>query len=122
MITKKRRAARGAFRAETLHSARAGGLSGASAHATIIGMEKPILIQIGNRILNIHAIRYLEIDGPQAVYVHVYEEALPLQFIEGEAEALLAALDSGYVCKVDPAMSHQRFEELIRGIEKEPNR
>jgi hypothetical protein len=86
-----------------------------------MGMLKPNLIQIGNRILNINAIRYLEIDGPQVVNVHVYEEALPLQFVEAEADALLAVLDTGYVCKVDPAMSHQRFEELIRGIDKEPN-
>jgi hypothetical protein len=53
-------------------------------------------IRIGARILNLDAIRYLQIEGDNLVNVYL-AEGQELQYIEAEAQALLAALESGYM-------------------------
>jgi len=63
-------------------------------------MPKPCLIQIGNRILNVNAIRHIDIEG-RILNVYVSEEERPLQFMEAEGDALLAVLETGYLVKLN---------------------
>jgi hypothetical protein len=83
-------------------------------------MPKPNLVQIGNRILNINAIRYIEIEGPQIVNVHLFEEERPLQFIDAEGDALMAALNTGYVYRVNPVgiANERAFEDLMKELDR----
>jgi hypothetical protein len=64
-------------------------------------MSKPSLIQIGTRILNIAAIRYIELDGAKSANVYISEMDAPLQFVEDEYNALMAVLATGYVNKLE---------------------
>ncbi len=79
-------------------------------------MNRPSLIQIGNRILNLNAVQYLETDGPQIVRVHL-SEGQELEFIEAEAEALMAVLRSGYLLeiKID---EKTRFDQLVDALQE----
>lgn len=76
-------------------------------------MSKPNLIQIGSRILNLNAVRYIDIDGPQIVNVYIYEQDQPLQFIEAEAGALLAILKGGYVHQIEVSPSVEAFKAML---------
>ena len=74
------------------------------------------LIQIGSRILNLDAVRYMEINGSNLVNVHL-TEGQELQYIDLEAQALLAVLDAGYVKKIGVSSDSLRTsEELIDAI------
>ena len=60
-------------------------------------MEKPPIIHVGNRMFNIQAVRYIEIEGMgNLVNVHL-TEGVTLQFEEEEAESLLGILELGYI-------------------------
>ena len=61
------------------------------------GMAKPVLIHVGDRILNLDAVRYVEIEGPHLVNVYITDRKEPLQFTEEDARTLLQILDGGYV-------------------------
>ena len=63
------------------------------------GMTAQKLVQIGSRILNLDAVRYIEVDSPNLVNVYL-TEGTELQYIEAEAHALLAIL-AGYAKKID---------------------
>ena len=58
---------------------------------------KPVLIRVGNRILNLDAVRYVEIEGPHLVNVYIAGRKEPLQFTEEDARTFLLILDGGYV-------------------------
>ena len=67
-------------------------------------MLKPTLIRVGSRILNLDAVRYMEVEGvtgkesdsPTIINVHLRQD-WTIQFTEREAEALLAILKDGYM-------------------------
>ena len=62
-------------------------------------MEKPPIIHVGNRMINVRAIRYIEIEGMgNLVNVHL-TEGVTLQFEEEEADSLLGILELGYIQK-----------------------
>jgi hypothetical protein len=60
-------------------------------------MTRPVLIRVGDRILNLDAIRYVEIEGPHLVNVYITDRKEPLQFTEEDAGTLLRILGEGYV-------------------------
>jgi hypothetical protein len=60
-------------------------------------MLKPSLIYIGDRVLNLEAVRYIEIEGPHLVNVYITDRKEPLQFTEEDAHALVDILNNGYV-------------------------
>lgn len=68
-------------------------------------MTPPNLIQIGNRIFNVNAIRHIEIEGPKVINVFLFEDNLPFQFVDDDAEALLIILNAGYVSTPDSVAS-----------------
>ena len=61
------------------------------------------LIRIGKNIVNVAHIRRIVIDGPEVVNVYLAAESTPLQFIEEEARALMAALGPEYVSHIKTA-------------------
>jgi len=61
------------------------------------GMSRPVLIHVGDRILNLDAVRYVEIEGPHLVNVYITDRKEPLQFTEEDARTLLEILNGGYV-------------------------
>ena len=65
--------------------------------ASTFSMARASLIRIGNRILNLDAVRYVEIEGPHLVNVYITDREEPLQFNEDAARTLLEMLDEGYV-------------------------
>jgi hypothetical protein len=56
-------------------------------------MSTPPLIKIGARIINLDAIPFIKLDGPQIVSVR-FLDGHTEQFLEREAELLLAALST----------------------------
>jgi len=60
-------------------------------------MTRPFLIHVGDRILNLNAVRYVEIEGPHLVNVYISDRKEPLQFTEEDALKLLEILNEGYV-------------------------
>jgi len=64
---------------------------------SISGIARPVLIRVGDRILNLDAVRYVEIEGPHLVNVYITDRKEPLQFTEEDARTLLQILDGGYV-------------------------
>jgi hypothetical protein len=80
-------------------------------------MSKPSLIQIGNRIVNLDAVRYMEIDGPNIVNVYLPDD-VTLQFIKADAHALLAVLNDGYVRKIECREQGSKFEELVTALDE----
>lgn len=60
-------------------------------------MLRPSLILVGDRVLNLEAVRYIEIEGPHLVNVYITDRKEPLQFTEEDAHALVEILNSGYV-------------------------
>jgi hypothetical protein len=59
------------------------------------------------------AVRYLEIDGPEVISVYIYEQDQPLQFVEAEAGALMAILDTGYVFKIGVGPAVEAFKAMV---------
>lgn len=55
------------------------------------------LVCVGDRVLNLEAVRYMEIEGPHLVNVYITDRKEPLQFTEDDAQALLEILNTGYV-------------------------
>ena len=64
-------------------------------------MERPHLIQIGDRILNLDAVWYIDIESADLISVRLPDHKL--QFEAHDARTLLAALNSGYVYKAESA-------------------
>jgi hypothetical protein len=60
-------------------------------------MVRPSLIHVGDRVLNLEAVRYIEIEGPHLVNVYIADRHEPLQFTEQDAHALIEILNEGYV-------------------------
>jgi hypothetical protein len=60
-------------------------------------MDRPSLIHVGDRVLNLDAVRYIEIEGPHLVNVYITDRKEPLQFTEDDAHALVEMLNCGYV-------------------------
>ncbi|MGA2183414.1 MAG: hypothetical protein ABSH47_10325 [Bryobacteraceae bacterium] len=60
-------------------------------------MLRPSLIHVGDRVLNLEAVRYIEIEGPHLVNVYITERKEPLQFTEQDARTLVEILNGGYV-------------------------
>jgi hypothetical protein len=60
-------------------------------------MPSPSLVCVGNRVLNLDAVRYMEIEGPHLVNVYIMDRKEPLQFTEDDAHALVEILNSGFV-------------------------
>ena len=60
-------------------------------------MPRPNLIVVGDRVLNLEAVRYLEIEGPHLVNVFITGRNDPLQFTGPDAHTLIDILNSGYV-------------------------
>jgi len=60
-------------------------------------MRRPNLIHVGDRVLNLDAVRYLEIEGPHLINVFIVDRVEPLQFTEEDARDLIAILNDGYV-------------------------
>jgi hypothetical protein len=60
-------------------------------------MLRPSLIHVGDRVLNLKAVRYIEIEGAHLVNVYITDRKEPLQFTEGDARGLIEILNSGYV-------------------------
>ena len=85
-------------------------------------MSRPTLIQIGPRILNVAAIRYIELDGNKIANVYITEMERPLQFIEDECQALMAVLETGYLNKIELQQRgcNTAFEELQK-LAESPN-
>jgi hypothetical protein len=64
-------------------------------------VAKPSLIKIGNRILNLNAVKYVEL-GPGVVNVYFVDDAASgLQFAGNEAVAFLALLGPGYMTEIE---------------------
>jgi len=60
-------------------------------------MSSPSLVCIGGRVLNLEAVRYMEVESPHLVNVYIVDRKEPLQFTEGDAHQLIEILNSGYV-------------------------
>jgi hypothetical protein len=60
-------------------------------------MLRPSFIHVGDRVLNLEAVRYIEIEGPHLVNVYITDRKEPLQFTEQDAHALVEILNAGYV-------------------------
>ena len=60
-------------------------------------MPRPSLIHVGDRVLNLEAVRYIEIEGPHLVNVFITGRNDPLQFVEEDAHTLVEILNRGYV-------------------------
>jgi hypothetical protein len=60
-------------------------------------MLRPSLIHVGDRVLNLEAVRYIEIEGPHLVNVYITDRKEPLQFTEQDAQALVEIMNDGYV-------------------------
>lgn len=73
---------------------------GPGCHNLIVA--KPSLIKIGNRILNLNAVKYVEL-GPGVVNVYFVDHPAsgPLQFTGLEAQAFLALLGPGYMTEIE---------------------
>ena len=60
-------------------------------------MLRPSLVYVGDRVLNLEAVRYIEIEGPHLVNVYITDRKEPLQFTERDAHTLIEILNAGYV-------------------------
>jgi hypothetical protein len=60
-------------------------------------MLRPSLIHVGDRVLNLEAVRYIEIESPHLVNVYITGRKEPLQFTEQDAHTLVDILNDGYV-------------------------
>lgn len=76
---------------------------------------KPQLIRIGTRILNLEMVEYIDIEGPDLVNVHLASQEV-LQYIEEEAHALVAILDSGYAIQIHPKTEKAESTEPVSPI------
>ncbi len=54
-------------------------------------------IRIGSRILNLESIQFIEIDGPDLLRVFLAPNQFQIEYLDEEARALLAILNSGHV-------------------------
>jgi hypothetical protein len=57
-------------------------------------MLRPSLIHVGDRVLNLEAVRYIEIEGPHLVNVYITDRKEPLQFVEEDAHTLVEILNN----------------------------
>jgi hypothetical protein len=61
---------------------------------------KPQLIRIGSRILYLSSVQFIEIKGQNLLNVHLMPNQELIQYENEEAQALLAALGTGYMTHV----------------------
>lgn len=61
---------------------------------------KPQFIHIGNRILNLSSVQFIEIIGPNLLNVHLMPNQELIQYEDEEARALLGVLRTGYMAHV----------------------